>query len=167
MGINYKKSAKDIAYIAIMSAILIVGKFTLSFIPNVEIVTTLIICFSVVFKFKTVLATLIFCTLDIIIYPPSIDVIVSYFIYWNLLSIIASLMSFLNVKNKNAYIILGIVMTLLFGVITSLSFSLFFKTPFIAVYLAGLIFYAIQIVSTLVFMLIGFNPIIKILNKIH
>ena len=43
-------TAKKIAIIALMSSLLIVGKFTLSFIPNVEVVTTLVVCFSFVFK---------------------------------------------------------------------------------------------------------------------
>ena len=37
------KSAKRLAFAGVMGALLVVGKFALSFIPNVEVVTTLLI----------------------------------------------------------------------------------------------------------------------------
>ena len=160
------KGAKKIACIAVMSATLIIGKFVLSFIPNVEVVTTLVICYAVVFGFDSVFATLVFCIIDNFIYPPSIDVTISYFLYWNLLAIISATLSRLNVNNKNAYLVLGIIMTFLFGVITSFFYSLFFGTPFFAIYLSGLVYYAIHMVSTLVFMLVGYTQLIKVLNRI-
>ena len=77
---NSRFSAKRLALAGMMAALLIVGKYVLSFIPNVEVVTTLIICYSCIFGFDGVIATLIFCTADIFLYPPSLDVIVSYYI---------------------------------------------------------------------------------------
>ncbi len=166
MNKSIKNSAKVVARIALMSASLVAGKFALSFIPNVEVVTTLIIVYGVVFGYESVFATLIFCTLDIFIYPPSLDVIISYYIYFDLLAIISATMSNLEVENKYAYLVLGVFMTALFGVITSFFYSLLFGAPFFAVYLAGLLFYAVHIISTLVFMLVGFTPLVKILTKI-
>ena len=107
-----------------------------------------------------------FCTADAFIYPPTLDVIISYFIYWNLLSILVATLSELNVKNFSAYLIVGLVMTMLFGVITSLMNSLFYGVNFYAIYVAGLYFYALQIISTLVFMLVGFKPLTNVLIKI-
>ena len=161
------KGGKDVAITAVISAILVVSKFALSFIPNVEVVTTLVICFTFVFGFKGVFATFIFCTADILIYPPSIDVIISYYIYWDLLALIVVAFREFGVKNKNAYLILGLVMTLIFGAITSFFNHLFYGTPFLAVYLAGIYFYAIQLVSTLVFLGVGFTPIVKVLSRIE
>ena len=166
MKVGFINGAKQIARIAVMSATLIVGKFALSFIPNIEVVTTLVIVYAFVFKYDCVFATLVFCTADAFIYPPTIDVIVSYFIYWNLLSILVSTLSELKVKNFSVYLVVGLIMTALFGVITSLLYSLFYGVNFFAIYVAGLYFYALQLVSTLVFMLVGFKPLTKVLLKI-
>ncbi len=166
MNNKVKNSAKVIARIALMSASLVAGKFALSFIPNVEVVTTLIIVYGVVFGFESVFATIVFCTLDIFIYPPSLDVIISYYIYFDLLAIISATMSNLGVKNKYVYLSLGVIMTALFGVITSAFYSLFFGTPFFAVYVAGLLYYAIHIIANVIFISIGFTPLKKVLTKV-
>lgn len=163
---KFFNSAKRIARVAVMSATLIVGKFMLAFIPNIEVVTTLVVVFAFVFKYECVFATLVFCTADAFIYPPTIDVIISYFIYWNLLSILVATLSELKVKKFSVYLVVGLIMTALFGVITSLLYSLFYGVNFFAIYVAGLYFYALQIISTLVFMLVGFKPLTKILLKI-
>lgn len=159
-------TAKKIAIISLTSAILIVSKFALSFIPNVEVVTTLIICFAFVFKYDSIFSTIVFCTADILIYPPSIDVIISYYIYWNLLSLIVATLSSLNIKNEWIYFTLSLIMTLLFGVITSFFFSLFYGVNFLAVYIAGVYFYLIHLISTTVFMLVAFNILTKTLENI-
>ncbi|MBO5889141.1 MAG: hypothetical protein J6Q58_03270 [Clostridia bacterium] len=159
-------SAKKIARIGVMSATLIVGKFALSFIPNVEVITTLIIVYGVVFGFESVFATLIFCTADVFIYPPSLDVIISYYVYFNSLSLLSATLSGIGIKNKSCYLAIAIVMTVLFGVITSFFYSLLFSVNFFGVYLAGLLYYAIHVVSTVVFMSVGFTPLKKILTKI-
>ncbi len=159
-------TAKKISIIALMSAILITGKFALSFIPNIEVVTTLVICLAFVFKYDSIFATLIFCTADILIYPPSIDVIISYYLYWNLLALIVATLSELKIKNEWVYFTISLIMTALFGVITSFFFSLCFGVNFLAVYVAGIYFYLIQLISTTVFMLIGFKILTKTLENI-
>ena len=160
------KSAKRLAFAGVMGALLVVSKFSLSFIPNVEVVTTLLIAYCFVFGFDGVVASLVFCLADVILYPPSIDVIISYFIYWNLLAITVAIFKELKIKNFVAHFLTACVYTLLFGVITSLLNSLFYGVPFGVVYVAGLYFYAIHLVSTSVFMLVGFKPITKLLEKI-
>lgn len=161
------KSSRHIVLIAIMSATLVAGKFALSFIPNVEIVTTLLIVYAFVFGLKDALpACMIFCTLDILLYPPSLDVIISYYIYWDLLVIIVCIFKLLGAKKDYVYLIIGLVMTFIFGFITSFFTFLIFNIPFLPMYLAGIPFYAAQIASTLVFMLIGFSPLVKLLTKL-
>lgn len=160
------KSAKRVAFAGVMGALLVVGKFALSFIPNVEVVTTLLVAYCFVFGFDGVVSSLVFCTLDIIIYPPSIDVIVSYYIYWNLMAITVAILKELGVKGFIFHFLTACVYTLLFGVLTSFFNSLFFGVQFKAVYIAGLYFYAIHLVSTAVFMIVGFKPVTKVLEKV-
>ena len=158
--------ARAIAETAVMSAMLVGGKLALSFIPNVEVVTTLTIVFGACFGFRAVPASLVFCTADMFLYAFSLDVAVSYYVYWPLLCLSAAVLSALKAKSLYVYLILALVGTLFFGVLTSLVFSLFYSVPFVPVYVAGLPFYAMQLVSSLVFMLAGFDPLSKVLKKI-
>ena len=82
------------------------------------------------------------------------------------MAITIATLSKLKVKNFIPHFVTACVYTLLFGVITSFFNSLFFGVPFGAVYVAGLYFYAIHLVSTAVFMIIGFKPVTKVLEKI-
>lgn len=159
-------AAGRIALTAVMSALLILGKLALSFIPNIEVVTTLIIVFAYVFDWQAIFATLIFCLCDMIIYPFSIDVAISYFIYWNLLAAAAVVMRKCGVTSSAWYLLLGLVMTALFGVITSAATAIVFNLSFAAIYLSGLLFYALHVFSTLVFMNVAFSPLVKLLEKI-
>ena len=59
-----KISAKDVTQIGIMSAVLIAGKAALSFLPNVEIVTLLIIVYTLYFGKKVFFSIFIFIILD-------------------------------------------------------------------------------------------------------
>lgn len=78
----------------------------------------------------------------------------------------AAVLSALKVKSLYVYLIVALIGTLFFGLLTSLVFSLLYGVPFIPVYVAGLPFYAFQLVSSLVFMLVGFNPLTKVLKKL-
>ena len=162
-----RASAKALVETAVMSAMLVAGKLALSFIPNVEVVTTLVIVFGVSFGFKAVAATLIFCTADMFLYAFSIDVAIAYFIYWDALAATAAIMSRLGIKAGYAYLILAFVGTLTFGVLTTLTFSLIYSAPFAPVYVAGLPFYAAQLLSSLVFMSVGFAPLCRVLCRIR
>ena len=142
------------------------GKFVLSFIPNIEVVTTLVAVYAFVFGFDCLGATAVFCLADLILYPPSLDVAVSYFIYWNLLALIVALMS-RKIKSEYVYLLTAIVMTVLFGLLTTLMSHLIIGLPFVATYLAGIPFYVMQIASTLVFMSVGFKPLTKVLVKLR
>ena len=151
--------ARAITETAVMSAML-------SFIPNVEVVTTLTIVFGVCFGLRAVAASVVFCTADMFLYAFSLDVAISYFVYWPLLCLSAAVLSALKVKSLYVYLIVALIGTLFFGLLTSLVFSLLYGVPFIPVYVAGLPFYAFQLVSSLVFMLVGFNPLTKVLKKL-
>lgn len=162
-----RASAKAVVETAVMSAMLVAGKLALSFIPNVEVVTTLVIVFGVTFGFKAVAATLIFCTADMFLYAFSIDVAIAYFVYWDALAAAAAIMSRAGIKAGYAYLILALVGTLSFGVLTSLTYSLIYSVPFAPVYVFGLPFYAAQLLSSLVFMSVGFAPLCRVLRRIR
>lgn len=162
---SFKSLSKTIAQIAVMAALLIIGKFALQFVPNIEVVTTFVMVFAYVFGYKTIFATLVFCAIDTILYPLSLDVTVSYFIYWNLLAAVTAAARKLGAESLVVYLVIGLVMTFFFGVLTSFFYYLFFSVSFWAVYAAGLVFYVLHMFSTFVFLTVGFRPLTSTLNK--
>lgn len=159
--------SKRIALVAVMSATLVGGKFALSFVPNIEIVTTLLVVYAYVFGWDAAAAALVFCTCDILLYPPSIDVILSYYIYWPLLALSACSLRRAGVQADAPYLVLALGFTAAFGVLTTFMSHLLLGLPFAATYVAGLVFYALHLVGTLVMMLAAFKPLTKVLMQLN
>ena len=85
-GGKWKSPAKDLAVTAVMATLLVLGKLVLAIVPNVEVVTSLIMVFTMVFGFRrAIFAVLAFCLVDILCYPHSPDTIVQYLFHWPLL----------------------------------------------------------------------------------
>jgi len=165
------KSAKSIATIAIMSATLSAGKLAMSVLPNIEPVTILIALYASVFGFAYVLpATLVFIILDVFIYGLNTWVL-SYFIYWPLVAIVFAIV---NKKQKGviANTVTAVLLTLSFGVLTSLvDIGLFmgafdnFWYRFGIMYLRGIPFFALHLVSNFALFLLCYRPLCKALAK--
>ena len=165
------KSAKGIATIAVMSATLFGGKLAMSVLPNIEPVTILIALYATVFGFAYVLpATFVFVTIDMMIYGLNTWVI-SYIIYWPLVAFVFALV---NVKPKGRWVncIVAVLLTLFFGVLTSLvdvglfmgSFDNFWYR-FGIMYARGILFFALHVVSNFALFLLCYTPLCKALTK--
>lgn len=86
-------TAKNIAYIALMTALLIGGQFALSFVAGVEIVTVLLLCFSAYFGVFIGVATAVgFCTLRCLIWGFMPNVVLLYYIYYPLFALLFGLL---------------------------------------------------------------------------
>lgn len=89
---RWRSPAKDLAVTAVMATLLILGKLALAIVPNVEVVTSLTIVFTLVFGFRrTIFAVLAFCLVDPLIYPSTLDVILQYLFHWPLLCALTGL----------------------------------------------------------------------------
>ena len=170
-----KKSAKYVCYVAIMAATLTVGKLALSFIPNVEVVTLLIICYSSTFGRKYAIpATLIFCTVEIAIYGFGTWVLL-YYIHWNMLSVISSFA----LKKRKLWIatLIAVLCTAFFGVLSTgidVIFAGAYGVPkselgklYSAYYVRGIWFYVVHVVSNLLIVTALYIPLTKVLSKIQ
>ncbi len=152
--------------VAFMSALLTALKFALSFVPNVEIVTLLILvygsCFGIAYALP---ATLIFCAVEVAIYGVGSWTIL-YFIYWPLLALFSSL--FLKGRRAWLALIFAIVGSALFGVLSAVSDTLLalpnlreqdVTKYFVAYYLRGLTFDGIHIGSNVAVVLLLYKPL--------
>lgn len=140
-----------IALVGIMAASIECVKLALAALPNIEAVTLLIGLYSYVFGIYGVLAALIFVMIEPLIWGFG-SWVISYLIYWPTLGIIFALLGKLRVKNRFTITVIGVLMTFLFGVLTSLvDVGLFsgsfdnFLYRFGIYYARGIVFYAVQI----------------------
>ncbi|MDR3215900.1 MAG: hypothetical protein LBT55_00605 [Clostridiaceae bacterium] len=99
-GNAHARTAKELVYAGVFAALLSGAKLALRVIPNVEVVTLLIILYASFAGGRAVFcAVTVFCTIEFAIYGFGTWVPL-YYIYWNLLGFAAWLL--LNVLPKNA-----------------------------------------------------------------
>ncbi len=145
-----------VATVAACAAILEVSKIALSFIPNVELVTFFCAFFGCTFGFFGVISAFVFAAIEPFIYGFGTWVI-SYFIYWPLVSAVFCVLFRKGACKRWALTLSAVVLTVFFGVLTSFvditvmtGIGDGFFRRFIAFYLRGTVFYAIQTLSNAV-----------------
>lgn len=164
---SFKLAAKDIALIAVLSAIIVAGKFIAQFLPNIEPVTLLLFVYTCVFGWRrTALVSLVFCALDMLLYSFSVDVAVTYFIYWPLLTAVIKIINFKGMRSEYVNAYAAAAMTFLFGIMTSAAGSVMTGAPFIGIYIKGILFFAIHIVANFLIVMFAFKPLTKVLFKL-
>lgn len=85
-----KYTTRDLAELGMMIAALEAGKLALSSLPNVEIVTFLIIMFTVIYGLKSVIAVVVFVGVECLLWPVNLWSIM-YLYIWPLLAAVAYL----------------------------------------------------------------------------
>lgn len=175
IGSGQNKSASvNLTYVAVMAASLTVLKLALSFIPNVEAVTLLIICYASTFGARrTMTATMIFCTVEILLYGFGSWVIL-YYIYWNALAFTAALC--LKKPSPVVAVVVAVVFTAFFGVLSTAIDVMFAGVNgvpkselgylFSAYYIRGAWFYIVHVVSNFCIVTVLYLPVTVTLYKI-
>ncbi|NLY62700.1 MAG: hypothetical protein GX074_02430 [Erysipelothrix sp.] len=151
---------------AFLSALLIVSKELLSVLPNVEIVTLLIMAYTYVVGVRgSIYIAIIFTLIQAFIYPPHLWIL-TYFIIWPLLVIISGLLKKVNASNLSLAIAAAI-FGLSFGAVDSLvNILIYGPQTFYAMWLRGLPWDIIHAISNYLTVLILFKPIKNSLEKI-
>lgn len=164
-------SAKKIALVAVMTATVEGAKLALAAIPNVEAVTLLCAAYGYVFGGLGLLATSLFVVMEALVWGVNTWVL-SYVIHWNGVCLIFWLLGKRKVRNRLLLTATAVVLTVWFGVLTSLvDIGLFggtysdFWSRFAIYYTRGIVFYAAQTVCNLILFPIAFLPFVKILEK--
>ncbi len=162
-----------IVLVGLMAATLEVGKFTLSFLPNIEVVTLLCALFGYVFGGAGVIATLVFIAIEPLIYGFG-TWIISYCLYWPFVAIIFMLLGRLKVKNRVILTVVAVILTVWFGILTSLVdvglFSGYFDNflyRFGIYYLRGITFYITQIICNAILFPLLFRKLSELLTKLN
>lgn len=158
-----------------MSALLTGGKLAMSGLPNIEPITLLLIVFSASFGWQmAMVSALTFCTLEVLLYGFG-SWVITYYIYWSLLALVAGLIL---KKQKKLWVavIIALIGTLLFSVIDAFVYACFVKVSgssmsivkvFTIYYAQGIYFVLIHLASSLVLVSVLFTPLSKLLAQIE
>ena len=155
--------ARAVALVGVMAATVECGKLALSAVPNVEVVTLLLAVYGYSFGWLGVAASVVFVCIEPLIYGFNTWV-VAYILYWPLVALVFALFrkwGLIRVKRGGPNIsarlistVLAVVLTLWFGVLSSLvdiglltGYFENFIYRFGIYYARGVVFYVIQVVS--------------------
>ena len=164
-------SAKKIAVLAVMAALLTGGKYALSFIINVEVVSIFCALFGYVFGPMAMLSVCSFVLIEVLIWGLGFPSwVIAYFVHFNLIVVVFWLLSKINLKTPIVYSITIAVLTFLFGVFeavlnvlpASKNLDNFFWR-FGIYYGNGVIVCLVHIISNTVIFAVLFLPLKKIL----
>lgn len=164
------RTAYRVVLVGILAATISCGKFILSAIPNVEVVTLLTALYGYVFGIYGFLASVVFVCVEPLLYGVGTWV-VSYIIYWPTVATVFAVLGKRKVKNRFLLTFFATLLTAFFGVLTSLvDVGLFlgyfedFFHRFAIMYARGIWFYITQIVCNIVL----FSLVFKFLaNKLE
>lgn len=152
--------------IAFLSALLIISKEILSFLPNVELVTVLIMAYTYTLtRNESLYIVFIFTITQALLYPPHLWII-TYLITWSILVLVTNLLK----KKEVSTIVLAIVAAIFglsFGLIDSIiqSFVFGFHT-FTPLWIRGLPWDFIHAISNYLTVLLLFKSFKKMLKQI-
>ena len=173
---NKKRSQRSIYHVALvgmLAATLEVAKLVLALLPNIEVVTLLCGLYGYVFGIWGVLATVVFVSIEPLIWGFG-TWIISYYLYWPLVALIFLLLGKAKVRNRVLLTATALVLTLWFGVLTSLvNVGLFsgsydrFWYRFSIYYAQGIWFYVASLVSNVVAYPLLFRPLAERLIKLR
>lgn len=171
MTINSNK-AKDIAEVGLMVAMLEAAKLALGSLPNIELVTFLIIVFTLYFGKRTLFAVPAFILIEVMIFGFNPLWVIAYCYVWPLLCLVTLL--FKN-RPKSAFApaLLSGFFGLFFGFLCSFPY-LFITTgtnpdaslaSAIAWWIAGIPFDIIHGTSNFIIMLVLYTPVCRVMDK--
>ncbi len=156
---------KDIVLIGIMSAILLVIQVTLAFLPNIELISLLIIIYTLVFGKKAFYIIYVFVALEGLLYGIGLWWI-NYLYVWTILCVLVLLLR----KQRSPYFwaILSGFYGLAFGALCAVP-NLFLSgfASAVSYWIAGIPFDVLHGVGNFVVALLLFRPLFYLLDKVN
>lgn len=157
---------RSITLIGILSASLTAAKLTLAAVANVELVTFLLMMYTLTIGTrKTMVTALVFVTTEMLIFGFGTWVI-GYYVIWLSIVLITGILK-KRLKTEYPSAILSMLFGLLFGAAFAINESLFYGFAYGFTYwLRGIPFDLVHAASNFVIMLVLFNPIKKVLTRL-
>lgn len=156
---------KDIVLIGILSAILFVVQITFSFIPNVELVSLLILLFSQIYKKKTLYIIYTFVMLEGFLYGFGLWWI-NYLYVWTILYFLVML--FQKERSFVFWSILSGLYGLFFGALCSIPYFIMGGIPSgLAYWISGIPFDITHGISNFIVTLFLYNPLYYLIRNLN
>ena len=158
-------TTRELVELAVIAALMIVGKEAMSFIPNVSPVLLFIMVATLTYGWKTLLAVLCFNFVEVLIYGTGIWVLM-YFYTWPLAVVAIMICKKYCHMNRFKWSLLALLFGLAFGMLCAIIFIFTsgFKVAF-DYWLAGIPYDLIHGASNFVFVFILLEPLEKLLKK--
>ena len=159
---KFSLKTRDIAIIGIMSAILITVQVAFAFLPNIELVSLIIIISTLVFKWKTLYIIYIFVLVEGLIYGFT-TYWICYLYVWTILMFFTILFK----KNRSHFFwaILSGTFGLSFGLLCSIPYLFIGGVPLaISTFIVGIPFDIAHCIGNYVIALTLFKPLYNLLN---
>ncbi len=159
-----KLNLKQITLFALLGVVLFVAQVILALIGNVELVTVLIIAYTVVFGLRALIPTYIFAFLEIVVYGFGVWNVMYLYVWAILVVLIYLLKTF---ENKIFFATIAAFYGLFFGTLCSIPYFVVggasMGIPWI---INGIPYDIIHCVSNFVLVYVAYNPIKNTLKKI-
>lgn len=156
--------AEDIAVVAVCAALLFVSKFAISFLPNIELVSTLVIVYSLKLGKKTIPVIYIFALMEGLVYGFGIWWLM-YLYVWTILYFIVR--AFKTLESPLAWAILSTVFGLFFGLLCAIPY--FFILGIgggVSYFLSGIPFDLMHCAGNFVLTLLLFKPLTALFDRV-
>lgn len=164
---NTKKfAARSIAYSGLLAALLVGGKYALSFIPNVEIVSPFIMLSGAFFGLTVTLpSVIVFCLIDTVIYGFYPTIFLQYIVHFPLLAIASFLFTRSN-KEIFRLIVISFIFSIAFWIGTPIINVIFKFSLFMPTVISGIPFFVAQCVSSMAFLFVLYKPVSALSKRI-
>lgn len=162
--------AKDLAFLAMMTALLLGGQLVLSSVSGVEVVTVLLLCFAYSFgSARGMLVATAFSLLRCFLFGFFLHVILLYLIYFNAFAFVWGKLGKHGLRHLGAVVPIAVLCTVCFTLIDNILWPLIGGLTWdgTKIYWLGSLSAVIpQSICTAVTVLIGFYPLTKIFGTL-
>lgn len=162
------KNTYKIVLVGLLSAILVALQVGLASIPNVELVSFLLLIYTLMFPLSmNILIAFIFVTIEMIVWGMG-DWVIGYYWIWPTWVILVHFFKPIIKENNFGWALVCGLWGTLFGALFAINHGLFYGFNFsIAYWIKGIPFDIIHTVSNYVLTLVLFNPVINLFKQLH
>lgn len=158
-------SVKDIVIIGMLTAVLVTVQLSLSFLPNIELVSLLIIIYTLVFRWRALFIVYAFIFVEGLLFGFG-QWWISWLYIWPLLFFIAML--FGKIRSVFFWALLSCIYGLMFGALSAFPvIAISGLRAGFAYWVQGIIFDVTHAIGNFATALLLFYPLYLLLNKIH
>ena len=162
---NTKLTLFEIALFGILGGLTFAAKFAMSFLPNIEPSSLMVMLFAVVFGWKGLFPTYVYAALEILIFGINTWNI-PYLYIWLMLFVAARIMK--SMTHPVSWALLSGVFGLLFGLLSLPSYwAMSGFSGGLAWIISGIPYDIAHCIGNFVIALILFNPLRKLLDKLY